>query len=171
MASLLSLLTLLLTAGSCDASGPAPTSGTLKDATQHCDPNISLACKQVQWRYKQFANADQYGYFYGFVQGVAEPVVVYVVQGAIFPVNDTVTPPDYQEGCSGSGSGACAVVRQNQQPDGTWGTNGDAVFGKLADGQYFEWMGPFAFSFQALSFRATHTQGCPKSGGPSICNK
>lgn len=173
MMMVLALASLCFALAACDlgdASAPAPTTGKAQDAQKYCDPNASLACKMVQWRVSQFANADQYGYFYGFVQGDPEPVIVYVVQGAVFPVNDAVTPPDKNVPCAGGGSGACAVVQQNQQPDGTWGTNGEAYFGKLANGQYFEWLGPYAFSFQKLSLRAPHIEGCPTSGGPALCH-
>lgn len=152
----------LLTACS-GTSDPQPTTQTnpVTAASQYCNPDHSLACKQVIWRYGQFSNPNQYGYFYGMVQGVDHPLVLYVVQGAVFPVNNMTTPPDYQEPCNSLGSGACSVVRQAQQPDGTWGTNGDAMFGKLADGQYFEWLGPYAFSFQPLPFLNIKVVGCP----------
>jgi len=156
---LLGLVGILIAALTACSDSTAPT--TPPKSTDYCSENQSLACKMVIWRYQQFSNPDRYGYFYGFVQGVPQPVVEYVVQGAVFPVNDMVTPPDYQEPCQNTGSGACAVVRQRQQPDGTWGTNGDALFGKLADGTYFEWLGPYAYSFQPLAFQPLKVIGCP----------
>jgi hypothetical protein len=170
--ALLALFCFGLTACDMSSVDTTPTTGTVQDSTKYCDPNASLACKDIQKRYKLFANADQFGYFYGFVQGVPEPVIVYVTQGAVFPLDDMVTPPDKNVPCNSSGSGACAINMQNQQPDGTWSTNGDGFFGFQANGQYFEWAGPglgHAFSFQPLSFRATHVVGCPTSGGPAIC--
>jgi hypothetical protein len=160
------LFLILLTAGGCDGA-VSPSAGTTNDALKYCDQNTSLACKEIQARYELFKNADQFGYFYGFIQGDPEPVIVYITQGGVFPLDDMVTPPDKVIGCGTN----CGAVQQNQQPDGTWGTNGpNGYFGFLANGQYFEWVNsPFAFSFQPLSFRPPHIEGCPKTGGPSIC--
>lgn len=157
------ILLLILTAAGCEDGGTSqPTSTDPKTAaSKYCDPNHSLACKMIIWRYEQLSNPNQYGYFYGMVQGIDHPIVMYVVQGSVFPVDDTTTPPDYQEPCNSGGSGACSVVRQAQQADGTWGTNGQGMFGELADGQYFEWLGPYAFSFQPLPFLNVKVVGCP----------
>lgn len=170
------LLFVLLCFGltACDVSSTGdsgPTTGTIQDATKYCDPNASLACKAVQRRYNLFSNADQYGYFYGFVQGNPEPLVVYITQGGVFPLDDLTTPPDKVTHCSTSTTGGNCVVQQNQQPDGTWGSNGDGWFGFRADGQYFEWVGmPHSFSFQSMPFRPAHIIGCPQTNAPALCH-
>lgn len=164
------LVIIAFSADSCDTSSQPSGAGTPQQATQYCNPQTSLACKNVQARYKQMSNPNQYGYFYGFVQGSPEPFVVYITQGGVFPLDDMVSPPDYQEPCNSGGTGACSVVRQNQQPDGTWGTNGDGWFGFRADGQYFEWVGmPHAFSFQPLQFRPRYIVGCTPALNLEIC--
>ncbi len=166
----LMLILVALMADSCDTSGQPQGPGTPQQANQYCNPQTSLACKSVQQRYKLMSNANQYGYFYGFIMGSPEPLVVYITQGGVFPLDDQVSPPDYQEPCNSGGSGACSVVRQQQQPDGTWGTNGDGWFGFRADGQYFEWDGlPHAFSFQPLQFRPTYIVGCVSSLKIPLC--
>ena len=121
--------------------------------TDYCNESQSLPCKMINERYQFLNNANQSGYFYGFVQGMTEPTVLYVVKGSVFPVNDMVTPSDYQEVCTGGGTGECNVVLQRQQPDGTWGTNGEAMFGWTASGIYFEWSGPYAYSAHPLTFQ------------------
>ena len=137
-------------------------------ATDYCSENQSLACKMVINRYQFLANTDQYGYFYGFVPGIAQPTVLYVVKGSVFPVNDMVTPSDYQQTCTGGGKDPCAVVLQKQQPDGTWGTNGAAMFGWTANGTYFEWNGPYAYSSQPLVLQAHTEIGCPTTTSQKV---
>ena len=127
----------------------------------------SLAKKMVIDRYHYLNDANKYGYFYGFVQGVDHPIVEYVVKGSVFPVDDLVTPPNYQEPCNNNtSSSACAIVLDKVQPDGTYGTNGAAMFGWAADGQYFEWDGPYAYSAQPLALQGNiKVVGC-KVGVP-----
>ena len=157
---LISMFLLIIALTAC--GGDTPTQPPPPKATDYCNESQSLACKMVIERYKFLNNANQYGYFYGFMQGHADPVVLYVVKGSVFPVSDQVTPPDYQTQCDDNQSYACAVVLQKQQPDGTWGTNGNAMFGYTADGNYFEWLGAYAYSSQPLAFQAMKTMGCPQ---------
>lgn len=118
------------------------------------------ARKNINERYKMQDNAALFGYFYGFVQGVPQPVIEYVVKGPILPVDDAVTPPNTVAHCSYEGSGSCGVVVSAPQPDGTYNTNGTQMFGWTADGTYFEWQGPYAYSTHPLAFRPLVTKGC-----------
>lgn len=156
------MLLALVVFTSCDTNDNSQPVSSIPTATS----GDSLARKMVIQRYRYLNDANKYGYFYGFIQGVDHPVIEYVVQGSVFPVSDLVTPPNYQETCHSSGSGACAVVLDKQQPDGTYGTNGTAMFGWTADGKYFEWDGPYAYSSQPLSFEGKmKVVGC-KTGIP-----
>lgn len=164
-----------LTAAANDCSDTSPSSSnTTTSSTSassggdiNCDKDANgnpilykQACQQVKRRYGFMNDANKYGYFYGFVQGVSNPVVEYVVQGGITSVDNRVNPGTYQEPCNSSGSGACSVVLEKQQPDGTYGTNGNAEFGWTASGIYFEWDGPYAYSEQPLSFTGQTIVGC-----------
>jgi hypothetical protein len=119
-----------------------------------------LARKDIIQRYNYLNDGNKFGYFYGFVAGVPNPVIEYVVKGSVFPVDDLVTPPDKLEECN-NGAG-CAGVVQSVQPDGTYGTNGNAVFGWTADGTYFEWSNPYSYSSQPLTFEGVKVVGCQK---------
>src|SRR5437588_4555728 len=146
-------LLIIFSADSCKQQ-PAQTSSTSTAPTgADC---ASLACKSVVRRYGYLNDANKYGYFYGFVQGIATPVVEYVVQGSVFPVDDMVNPPDYAY--------STQLSLTQRQPDQTYGTNGAAMFGWTADGNYFEWLGPYAYSAQPLIFAGNvKVIGC-KSG-------
>lgn len=163
----------------CDLSSPPTTPDQQQQGQQYsndaysrltqAEPPVqmtdSLARKEINKRYQVFNNATTYGYFYGFVQGVAQPVIEYVVQGAVFPVDDAITPPQTINACSNGGdqgAGACAVVVPAAQPDGTFNTNGSAMFGFEADGTYFEWDGPYAYATHPLGFRPLSVEGCVK---------
>ena len=159
-------------ASGCDSStDPAITSSTSSTSSGAADTKIcdkvtyKLACLSIVRRYQYLNDANKYGYFYGFVQGVDRPVIEYVIQGSVFPVSDLVNNPNYQETCNSNGSGACAVVLDKQQPDGTYGTNGSGMFGFTADGAYFEWDGPYAYAEKPLSFTGQKVVGC-KAGVP-----
>lgn len=144
-------------------SSRSSTSGGISESLCN-NVQYKEACQEVVRRYQFLNNADKYGYFYGFVQGVQSPVIEYIVQGGVFPADDLISNPNYQEACNGyTSSTACAVVLDKQQPDGTYGTNGNAMFGFRADGAYFEWSGPYAYSETPLHFEGVKTVGC-KSG-------
>lgn len=166
-------LLIIFSADSCDSVDGGgsnvtnSTSGTSTGLTEAdcAQLQFKLACLSVVKRYNYLADPNKYGYFYGFNQGVANPVIEYVVRGSVFPVSDLVNPENWQQPCAGGGSGACAVVLEKQQPDGTYGTNGDAMFGWTADGTYFEWKNPYAYSSEPLSFVGQPVVGC-KAGIP-----
>jgi hypothetical protein len=100
----------------------------------------------INLRYAFLQDPDRVGYFYGFRENVASPIVLYVVRGMVIDVNNRTTPSDYQEECNSYGSGRCSVVREAKQPDQTWGQNGDStVFGFRADSAYFEWKGNYEY--------------------------
>ena len=167
-------LFIVFSADSCGTASGSPTSNVTSSTTSTSNGvtdatcaqvQFPLACKSIVKRYQYLGDPNKYGYFYGFVQGVASPVIEYVVQGSVFPVSDLISNPNYQQSCTGKGSGACAVVLDKQQPDGTFGTNGYAMFGWTADGNYFEWDGPYAYAQQPLSFVGVKVVGC-KTGVP-----
>ena len=174
-----SCLLLIVALAGCDlSSGPTATNqqqqgqqysndayARLSQAQPPLQMTDSLARKEINKRYQVFNNASTFGYFYGFVQGVAQPIIEYVVQGAVFPVDDAITPPQVIQPCSNggdSGTGACAVVVPASQPDGTFNTNGGAMFGFEADGTYFEWQGPYAYATHPLALRPLAVEGCVK---------
>ena len=173
LAAVLCLLLLVaFSASSCD-TGDTPGGTNVTDSRSavsngaiDCNHvQYKQACQEVKRRYEYMNDANKYGYFYGFVQGVDHPVIEYVVQGGVFPNSDLVSNPNYQEQCISGGS-QCSVVLDKQQPDGTYGTNGNAMFGWTADGNYFEWDGPYAYAAQPLSFEGhVKVVGC-KAGVP-----
>lgn len=161
----ITLLVLFFALSACEAgnydTGSSKSSTSKLPSGKEC---TTLACKSIKRRYQYLDDANKYGYFYGFVNGIDHPVVEYVVQGSVFPVDDMINPPHYQEACV-SGGVQCSVVLDQQQPDQTYGTNGSARFGFLADGNYFEWDGPYAYSQEPLTFEGVKVIGC-KAGIP-----
>ena len=101
-------------ADSCDTSPNSPGGTNVTSSTSassngaiNCDRvQYKEACQMIKRRYEYLNDANKFGYFYGFVQGVASPVIEYVVQGGVFPTSDLVSNPLYQEQCTGGGSGA-----------------------------------------------------------------
>jgi hypothetical protein len=159
------LIGLAVLLAACD-DGTTPTNTTSATSSLPTGGNCtSLACKSVTRRYEYLNDANKFGYFYGFIQGVSSPVIEYIVQGSVFPVDDMINSPEYQAVCTGGGSGACAVTLPQRQPDETYSTNGSALFGFTADGNYFEWNGPYAYSQTPLAFQGQKVVGC-RSGVP-----
>lgn len=125
------------------------------------DVQYKLACLSIVRRYKYLDDPNKYGYFYGFIANDPVPVIEYVVQGSVFAVSDLVSNPNYKEYCNDNGStGSCAIALDKRQPDGTYGTNGTAMFGWTASGSYFEWDGPYAYSQTPMNYENIKIYGC-----------
>lgn len=174
------VLLLFLTLVACDLGSTPPTdppksnatnpnaaaSGGNLDCTKDADGNLlpyTEACQEIVARYKLMNDPNKIGYFYGFGY-TANPIIEYITKGAVLPVNDVVSSPEYKDSCFTGGSGGaygCAVPLPKQQPDGTYGTNGDAMFGWTATGVYFEFSGGLHFwSTEPLDFKGQVIVGC-----------
>lgn len=114
--------------------------------------NDSLARKEINQRYALFNDTTRFGYFYAFLPGVSQPVSEYIVKGGVFPVDDMVSPTQSVTSCADyAGSNyACGAVVSAPQPDGTFGTNGNGLFGFEADGAYFEWSGIYYYGTEPM---------------------
>ena len=94
--------------------------------------------KNLVRRLKTFNSDSKISYVYlidfGKVMGF------YVVKGKISSVNSKLTTGDQIIRTTGAGSWSTSVI-ESPQLDGSYGTNGDAVFFYTADGTYVEWNG------------------------------
>lgn len=66
----------------------------------------------------------------------------YTVKGKVSSVNSLLTTPE-QVKTGGVGQGRWAVTLASPDLDGSYGTNGDAIFFFTADGTYVEWRGDY----------------------------
>ena len=169
-------LLIIFSADSCDnveSSTSNVTSTTSETSTGLTEADCAklqfkLACLSIVRRYNYLADPNKYGYFYEFMPGSSVPSFEVVVQGSVFPTSDLVNPENWQQPCTGGGAGACAVVLEKQQPDGTFGTNGTGVFGWDASGNYFEWNGLYHYDQAPVDFHTSNqiiVIGC-KAGIP-----
>lgn len=121
----------------------------------------SLSRKEIIQRYNLFNDVTKFGYFYAFVQGEPQPIIEYVVQGGVFSVNDLISPTQSQVQSNNCNTGNCDNVVESPQPDGTFGSNGDGLFGFTADGSYFEWNGIYYFGTEpAPNLKPLQIIGC-----------
>jgi len=76
-------------------------------------------------------------YMYVFIEGVGTPIGYYIVN-KVSSVNSQLTNPNQVVDASGSGGGYDRFVLESPAEDGSYGTNGDAIFGFTPDGLYME---------------------------------
>lgn len=103
--------------------------------------DYSLERKNIIERTKRWNNENKVSYIYLLSYG--NIISFYPIKGKVSSVNSTLTNPeqivltaDYDVG---EAHGRSAHVVSSPQEDGSYGTNGDAIFFFTTDGTYVEW--------------------------------
>ena len=103
---------------------------------------------------ERFNTEDKISYIYLINYG--KVMAFYVIKGKVSSVNSLLTNPeqiidDYGKQCdrSSPGNGNCYIV-SSPDIDGSYGTNGDAIFFFTTDDVYVEWRGDYMLADQAL---------------------
>jgi len=163
--SLFTLLTLcfavLLMSSGCD---DRPRNTSAKDEQAHTEQNQrnlnavqpspditwSLERDNLIKRFKLQNDRSVVFFMYVFIEGVADPIGYYQVN-KVSSVNSQLTNPD-QIVTSGSGEHFHSEVLPSPAEDGSYGTNGDAVFGFTPEEIYLEHNMHYIASTVPLSF-------------------
>lgn len=104
----------------------------------------SLERRQLITRLETFNNPDKISYI--TLLSLGRPVGYFAIKGKVSSVNSLLTSPDQllitRRGASDMQSGVVA----SPDLDGSYGSNGDAVFFFLQDGTYMGWNGEYLLS-------------------------
>ena len=106
----------------------------------------SLEREQINKRTNLWNDPNKISYIYLINYG--KIMAFYTIKGKISSVNSQITNPKqlarvYKEKAGSSGYESITGVIPSSSEDGSYGTNGDAVFFFTTDGAYIEWKGDF----------------------------
>lgn len=100
--------------------------------------DFSLERENLSERTTRFNDRNKQSYIY-LLSDMGQIYAFLTIKGKVSSVNSFMTTPD-QIVCRYSGS--CVVV-ESPAEDGSYGSNGDAIFFFLTDGTYIEWNGKY----------------------------
>lgn len=165
MKQLLAILLLMFAVTSCDNTRPENATALdeqAKTEQNQRDLNASQPAPKISWslerdnlikRFKLQNDRSVSFYMYVFVEGVSDPIGYYQVN-KVSSVNSQLTNPD-QIVVGGRDAGDVAnqvVVLPSPAEDGSYGTNGDAVFGFTPEDIYIEHNMHYMVSTVPLTF-------------------
>jgi hypothetical protein len=159
---LLPVMFFLLVAGSCDNRQENTTALDEQARTEmnQKDLNSLQPAPKISWslerdnlikRFKLQNDRSISFYMYVFVEGVGEPIGYYQVN-KISSVNSQLTNTDQAVDDPNGDYSAGSVVLPSPAEDGSYGTNGDAVFGFTPEDIYIEHNMHYMVSTVPLSF-------------------
>ncbi|MGL5315585.1 MAG: hypothetical protein ACRC92_20190 [Peptostreptococcaceae bacterium] len=99
-------------------------------------------------RTKLWNDRNKLSYIYLFTKDTI--IGFYAIKGKVSSVNSTLTNPEFVN-VSSYGN----VTLPSPAEDGSYGSNGDAVFFFLADGTYMEWNGQYLLTDTPLKLNVT----------------
>lgn len=102
----------------------------------------SLEREQINRRTKLWNEKNKVSYIYLLSYG--KVMAFYTVKGKVSSVNSQITNPEQYVGTSGA-------TLPSPAEDGSYGTNGDAIFFFLTDGTYVEWAGEYMLCDKPLT--------------------
>jgi hypothetical protein len=101
-------------------------------------------------RVKEWNNPNKIGYIY-CLSDTGVPIAFYAIKGKVSSVNSMLTTnlqivkdPNTRYETEGS------LLMESPNFDGSYGTNGDAIFFYLTDGTYMEWNGKYMLASQPV---------------------
>lgn len=121
----------------------------------------SLERDNLSKRFKLMNDRSVTMYMYVFIEGVGTPIGYYIVN-KVSSVNSQLTNPAQLVNGDGTG-GTQDYVLPSPAEDGSYGTNGDAIFGFTPDGLYMEHNMKYIVATAPLKF-----QNVPMIGEVSI---
>ena len=99
--------------------------------------NWSLERDNLIKRFKLQNDRSVMMYMYVFIEGVGTPIGYYIVN-KVSSVNSQLTNPEQLKDARWRDGGGYGVTMPSPAEDGSYGSNGDAVFGFTNDGLYVE---------------------------------
>lgn len=156
------IICLVFTAESCDNR---PLNTSAKDEQAHTEMNQANLNKvqpppTISWslerdnlikRFKLQNDRSVLFYMYIFIEGISDPVGYYQVN-KVSSVNSQLTNPEQLVRAHDHG-GYTSISMPSPAEDGSYGTNGDAVFGFTPEEIYIEHNMKYVVSTVPLSFR------------------
>lgn len=108
-------------------------------------------------RLTTFNKADKISYIY--LTSFGKVMAFYTIKGKVSSVNSMLTTTEqlvnaWGEQCSSSGSTTCYSV-PSPDLDGSYGSNGNAIFFFTTEGAYVEWNGEYMLADQPLKMTTT----------------
>lgn len=107
----------------------------------------SLERENINKRATLWNDRNKLGYIYLLSYG--KILGYYPVKGKVSSVNSMISTPEFQACADGYQSIGCNELPSIAE-DGSYGSNGDAIFGWTDTGVYFEWNEGYLFSDQIL---------------------
>ena len=101
----------------------------------------SLERKNLTKRLTLFNDPNKVSYIYLIEYG--KVMAFYTIKGKVSSVNSKLTTTEQIKTFERTEGGDHSVVVESPDLDGSYGTNGDAVFFFLTDGTYVEWRGDY----------------------------
>lgn len=118
-------------------------------------PNMDDSLERQNLRERYETLNDQNEIFHVYLMSHGKVVSYFTAQGKVSSVNSKLTQTEQVfrvPGCNEHRSGNdCWKTVSSPQLDGSYGTNGDAVFFFTTDGSYVEWNGEYVVSQRPLS--------------------
>lgn len=120
----------------------------------------SLEREQINKRTKLWNDRNKVSYIYLINYG--KIMGFYSIKGKVSSVNSQVTNPEqiarvYKESPASAGYESYSGVLPSASEDGSYGTNGDAVFFFTTDGTYVEWKGDYMLADKPYKLKAPPT--------------
>ena len=115
----------------------------LAQAQKAPELNDSLERRQLITRLETFNDANKISYI--TLLSMGRPVGYFPIKGKVSSVNSLLTTPS-QVLWKSTHNGVSGITIPSPDLDGSYGSNGDAVFFYLQDGTYMEWNGEYLLS-------------------------
>lgn len=162
MKQLLAILVLMFTVTSCDErpDNASALDEQARTEQNQRDLNSMQPAPKISWslerdnlikRFKLQNDRSVSFYMYVFVEGVSDPIGYYQVN-KVSSVNSQLTNPEQLVDDPNGGLDAGSATLPSPAEDGSYGTNGDAVFGFTPEEIYIEHNMHYIVSTVPLSF-------------------
>ena len=123
-------------------------------------PSISASQerKNLIERLKRFNTDSKVSYIY--LVNYGKVMAFYTVKGKVSSVNSLLTQPNqpvWESRSNGHGTSVAGVTVPSPDLDGSYGSNGDAIFFFTTDGTYVEWCGDYMLCDKPLKLSTPPT--------------
>jgi len=108
----------------------------------------SLERRNLSRRLERFNDSEKISYIYLVSYG--KVMAFYTMKGKVSSVNSLLTSPDQIVGMDHSGETYTYLVISSPDLDGSYGSNGDAIFFFTTEDVYVEWRGEYMLADQPL---------------------
>lgn len=108
----------------------------------------SLERENINKRTNLWNNPNKVSYIY--LVNYGKVMAFYTIKGKVSSVNSQITNPEQAVYRSHGTAGTTAVTLPSPAEDGSYGTNGNAIYFFTTEGAYVEWAGDYMLADQPL---------------------